>query len=126
MALEQEKSSKAVYTLALKIAVLDLKNASPPWPVVERYQRGIRKGAMAIQIRTASHMYLVDGCYSRCVLAFLSLKNGRQKGVIEGGGVLKKVGVIEGEEVAQKMDENEGKPSDGCYRGCVCYRGWGL
>ena len=31
MALEQEKSSKAAYTLALKIAVLDLKNASPPW-----------------------------------------------------------------------------------------------
>ena len=31
MALEQEKSSKAAYTLALKIAVFDLKNASPPW-----------------------------------------------------------------------------------------------
>ena len=31
--------------------------------------------------------------------------------------MLKKVGVIGGEEVAQKMDENEGKPSDGCYRG---------
>ena len=41
--------------------------------------------------------------------------------------MLKKVGVIGGEEVAQKMDENEGKPSDGCYRGGViggeCYGG---
>ena len=38
--------------------------------------------------------------------------------------MLKKVGVIGGEEVAQKMDENEGKPSDGCYGGGGCYRGW--
>ena len=36
------------------------------------------------------------------------------------------MGVIGGEEVAQKMDENEGKPSDGCYEGGGCYRGWVL
>ena len=42
-------------------------------------------------------------------MAFLSLKNGRQMGVI-GGGV-KKGGWL------KKMDENKGKPSDGCYRG---------
>ena len=27
------------------------------------------------------------------------------------------MGVIGGEEVVQKMDENKGKPSDGCYGG---------
>ena len=43
-------------------------------------------------------MYLIDGCYRGGVLAFLSLKNGRQMGVIEGGG-------------------GGGVKKGGCYRG---------